>query len=1298
VEKETRNAIYTATQKARSALEKDYAEQLQADYDVMRDGRVGDRPSPHLTGPQRALRARVTAAIEHKRAQGMTPKDAVADYLRDAAFTTLNRFVALKMLEARGLVQECVSKGEASSGFTEFCSFAPGLKTPDGSGYRLYIECLFDELSTEVKVLFDRRDAASALWPKRTTFLALLEIFNAADLASVWGEDETIGWVYQYFNGQDERRKMRKSQAPRNSRELAVRNQFFTPRYVVQFLTDNTLGRIWYEMRDADTVLTNTCEHMIHKAGEEIAPRVKKDPRDLRVLDPACGSGHFMLYAFDLLLAIYEEAYADPESPTSEATGRTLAQDYPTLDTLKKALPGLILAHNLHGVDIDPRCAQIAQLALWMRAQRAFGEFKITRADRPMIKRANIVIAEPMPGEKDLLQDFLAGLKEERLEDIIRRALQVPEGHKVRATKAMADSLAELVTTVWEGMKLADEMGTLLKIERDIARAIEKGRAEWDESLPLFRVTNYSLGSAKEEKLVKVAADEDEDFWTRAEKLVFQALADYVAAASAAGSARRRLFAEDAAQGFALADLVAKGFDSVVMNPPFGEMTAAVQIGVDYAYPEARNDIYAAFVRRATELAARSKGRVGAITSRAFVTGRDHRNFRRSLLNDPQAQLSIFVDLGGGILDGAMVETAAFIVAPSEVNDKSVICFLDARGIDRAELATRLLSIPARMWPRTRFLRLPNSDLVYDLDEEAFEALAHDGETFEPAIGRVTFGLTTKDDFRFVRLRWEISAARISKRGPWTPFSKGGEYAWFTANTHLVVKQGVGAKEIAAFAELCDGNIASTRRSSSYYFTASVRFSRRSQRGFSARRLRPNACFSDKTAVIVPRETQSDWLYALPPILASQEYQRLIAAQSKFGSYEIGPIKNLPVPVEAAVAQKSFWMQIYKYFDEIEAFDETSETFCGLPDQTWSPSRNWPGARKALVDGLAACGLLPDTEVMRQLELWVAERERRYDFETMRRSWALGVVFGRFDDRVGQQISVGAFSEPGSDILTTYQSKPTDILVDDRNHDDDILLRILNVMNEVQSEELREWIGGTFWIAHVSAYSRSRRSAPIYWQLATPSASYSVWLYIHTFTKDTLYRVQNDYAAPKLAQEERALEALKREIGIGGTGAQRKAVAAQETFVEELRTFLEEVKRVAPLWNPDLDDGVIINFAPLWRLVPQHKAWQKEVKATWDALCEGKYDWAHLAMHLWPERVVPKCATDRSLAIAHGLEDFFWFEDAGGKWKARSVPTRPTEALVAERSSEAVKAALKSLTDAPDHAGPAKRGRKSARA
>jgi hypothetical protein len=152
-------------------------------------------------------------------------------------------------------------------------------------------------------------------------------------------------------------------------------------------------------------------------------------------------------------------------------------------------------------------------------------------------------------------------------------------------------------------------------------------------------------------------------------------------------------------------------------------------------------------------------------------------------------------------------------------------------------------------------------------------------------------------------------------------------------------------------------------------------------------------------------------------------------------------------------------------------------------------------------------------------------------------------------------------------------------------------------------------------------------------------------------------------------------------------------VAAHEAFLDELRAFMEELRRIAPLWNPDLDDGVIINFAPLWRLVPQNKAWQKELKTIWDALCGGNLDWAHLAMHLWPERVVPKCATDRSLAIAHGLEAVFWDEGDDGKWKPRSTPTRTVEELVRERTSSAVKAALKSLLEASAANGSAGRAR-----
>src|SRR5262249_30314952 len=218
------------------------------------------------------------------------------------------------------------------------------------------------------------------------------------------------------------------------------------------------------------------------------------------------------------------------------------------------------------------------------------------------------------------------------------------------------------------------------------------------------------------------------------------------------------------------------------------------------------------------------------------------------------------------------------------------------------------------------------------------------------------------------------------------------------------------------------------------------------------------------------------------------------------------------------------------------------------------------------------------------------------------------------------------------------------ILVDDPGHARDLTAHVSAVASTVdvsEPDDLRRWLAREFFPLHIKMYSKSRRKAPIYWQLATPSARYSVWLYIHAFTRDAMYRVQNDYVVPKLMLEERRLETMRQELQDRSTAAERRELTDQETFVDELRSFLDEVKRVAPLWNPDLDDGVIINFAPLWRLVSRHKSWQKRIKTTWDGLCAGEHDWAHLAMHLWPERVVIKCATDRSLAIAHGLEDTF---------------------------------------------------------
>ena len=193
--------------------------------------------------------------------------------MREQAYTVLNRLAALRMAEARGQVIECVARGHQSRGFQLYAHLAGPALGETGDAYRSFLFSFFDELAVEMPALFDRFSPQGRLFPARPACCACSTCSTRLTWSALWGEDETIGWIYQYFNSSEERRQMRaESQAPRNSRELAVRNQFFTPRYVVQFLTDNTLGRIWYEMTQGHTSLVESCHYLVRRPLEMFLP------------------------------------------------------------------------------------------------------------------------------------------------------------------------------------------------------------------------------------------------------------------------------------------------------------------------------------------------------------------------------------------------------------------------------------------------------------------------------------------------------------------------------------------------------------------------------------------------------------------------------------------------------------------------------------------------------------------------------------------------------------------------------------------------------------------------------------------------------------------------------------------------------------------------------------------------------------------------------------------------------------------------------------------------------------------
>jgi hypothetical protein len=255
------------------------------------------------------------------------------------------------------------------------------------------------------------------------------------------------------------------------------------------------------------------------------------------------------------------------------------------------------------------------------------------------------------------------------------------------------------------------------------------------------------------------------------------------------------------------------------------------------------------------------------------------------------------------------------------------------------------------------------------------------------------------------------------------------------------------------------------------------------------------------------------------------------------------------------------------------------------------------------------------------------------------------------------------------------------ILVDDpgfngdRPHRNDIVRRVREVFDllwkekahEIEQEacdilgisDLRDYFRkpAKFFQDHLKRYSKSRRKAPIYWPLSTASGSFTIWIYYHRLNDQTLYAAVNKYVEPKTSEIERGLAQIEDELkaASGGEATRlRDRLNETQTYLGELRDLRDELLRITALpYKPNLNDGVIINAAPLTGLF-NLRSWANDTKKIWDKLNKGDYDWAHLAYTIWPDRVRNVCKKDRSIAIAHGLEELCEVE--APKTKKRKKP------------------------------------------
>lgn len=1336
----TRNRLARFVSDTRSLLAEEFTRQLQNDYGL--DPNSGDVTElarlEHLDDARRETARLLRDTMEHYLASADTAtpakakkarQDVLDRIVREQAFTILNRLCALRMAEARGLLIESIAKGYQSKGFQLYQRLAGTALGETGACYRLFIFSVFDEFAADLPVLFDRFSPQGRLFPREAALLSVLQEINHSDIDPLWAEDETIGWIYQYFNSVEERRQMRAaSQAPRNSRELAVRNQFFTPRYVVEFLTDNTLGRIWYEMTKGESSLKDSCCYLVRRPNEiflaegeavpdqddtgedlsqeellkqpvHILHRPLKDPRDIKMLDPACGSMHFGLYAFDLFERIYEEAWEIEAQRGADGFVRTegfkpLHESYTDKTAFLRDVPRLIIERNIHGIDIDPRAVQIAGLSLWLRAQRSWQVQNVKALDRPQIQRSNIVCAEPMPGEADMLEEFTEQLQP-----------------KV---------LGQLVKIIFEKMQLAGEAGSLLKIEEEIKDAVNTAHAAYQKHLlDQQKDSEFLPGMAPKRKAILFDfADlpKKEDFWSRAEMHVLTALENYAEHAHGVEASRRRMFVRDAAQGFSFVDLCRHRYEAVVMNPPFGLAPRQVFNQIKLSYVDTYVDLYASFVARGINLA--PNGIVGAITSRAFLMTKKLDRWR---INQLVPSIELLIDLGIGVMDDAFVEAGAYVL-----RGNNPIAHILASNRRHSEYKSGSLiasnSHSVYVIDRREIMTLPGAKLLYQLPPAIF-SLLRSPYSFEPYIGTAREGLRTFDDFRFLRLRWEAPLGCIGPDQQWEPLAKGGEYARYYSDIHLLVKWNGDGHELAAENINVNGQIAQSRQASDYYRRSGVTYSKRSAKGFSARAL-PAGCIIGTKGPAVLSESDVDQTILLG-WLNCDLIKNLIHIQANAYEFNTGIIKRLPwkVPGECYDLGRVA-MEAVLSAREVKRIEETNSCFesptigaciddisykinqlskssgesIAKCDQLWNEAMSVAyGVELDAIDEESDDGLDEVSDEDFELEGETSSQDQKQHIACSLVGYSVGCAFGRWDVRkaIAETPSCipGPFDKlplypPGmfldangipvcaifKESIYPFEPLWSGITCGDRSGSAfaTAVRSVFDVVWGSRSSEVEHdimnYLGGSledylnspngFFDYHLGTYSKSRRYAPIYWPLSTPSGSYTIWLYYHRLTDQTLYTCVNDFVDPKLKQVSDDTASLRSKSN--RSSAEEKELERLSDLELELKDFRDELLRIARFWKPNLNDGVQITAAPLWNLF-QHRQWKARLKDTWEKLEAGDYDWAHLALSIWPDRVVRASHKDRSYAIAHDLEDVLWHEVEVEKVGRGGRVTRTTE-------------------------------------
>lgn len=620
---QVRDAIHNLALQGRELLTGEARDLLEGVYGVHENGEMEPLENlPALTNPEAQHTYRLLKETLADEVQaGLAPDEAVSKLVNEIAFTHLNRLVAFKMFETNRIIREAVGRGPDSNGFKFYLADHPEEEALWKAGqvataYHRYLLWQAGEIAKEIPVLFDPENLASRLVPRLPALNIFLALLNKSNLTPAWHAEETIGWVYQYFNEPELQAAfaaVRLSGVKFEAKDIPSATQLFTLRWIVRYLVENTLGRMWVEMHP-DSRLKTELKYLVPVA-DELNPQPLRPVSEITLLDPACGTMHFGLVAFDLFAEMYREELEHAGEP-----------GWPKVPSVSDPanIAAAVIQHNLFGIDIDLRAVQLSALTLYFKAKRINKNAQITDH--------NLACADVLPLNGARLGSFI---KEMQFKPIYERLLR----------------------KLWARLEDINQLGSLLRLEAEVEALVAEEKTRYEREgrqLDMFRnvTVEFESEAAREE------------YWGIMVAQLIQAL-DHFSQLIAQRGQNARFFTQEVTKGLRVLNLMMRDYDVVVTNPPYmsrRKMNNALAELLSDQYPEGKSDLYAAFIIRALELS-KPTGFVGMLTMHSYMFISSYEALRNHITN--QAAIQTLAHLGPGLFatgNPGTLQTTAFVL------------------------------------------------------------------------------------------------------------------------------------------------------------------------------------------------------------------------------------------------------------------------------------------------------------------------------------------------------------------------------------------------------------------------------------------------------------------------------------------------------------------------------------------------------------------------------------------------------------------------------------------------------------